>query len=369
MLPRLRQRGLRPRVWCLTHRGALADELEAEGVPVHAPDLRPPAFLPAALRRILILPVTVLGLLRLLLRRRPAIVHCFLPAAYLVGAPCALLARVPVRLMSRRSLSDYQSGHPWLARIERRLHPHMTRVLANSRAVLEQLREEGVPEARLHLIYNGVDTGRFRPVTPAERQALRRERGIGADALVLLVVANLIPYKGHADLIEALAGIAGDLPHGWQLLLVGRDDGIGGALLDQARERGIGANLHLLGPRADAAAFMQLADIGVLPSHQEGFSNTLLESMACGLPMVATRVGGNPEAVEDGHSGLLVPPRDPAALGRALRRLALDGELRHRLGAGARRRCEENFALEGCVDAYAHLYRSLLPDGEAPCAE
>lgn len=362
LLPMLAARGLRPVLYCLTHRGALADDLERDGVPVLAPSLHLPARMPVGLRRLLLLPVTVLSLFFLLLRRRPAAVHCFLSAAYLIGAPCALFARVPLRLMSRRSLNDYQKDSPVLTRVEQFLHPYMHRVLGNSQAVLAQLREEGVPEERLVLIYNGVNTYVYHPATEDERVRLRQQQLIRPNTLVLLVVANLIPYKGHADLLEALAGIANQLPDDWQLLLLGRDDGIGSNLMGQAEQLGIYNHVRLLGMRNEVADFMRMADIGILPSHQEGFSNTLLESMACGLPMVATAVGGNVEALEEGVNGFLVPPRDPQSLSKALLRLAWDPQLRERFGQAAHRRCVENFSLDTCVSAYHRLYLSQLPE-------
>jgi glycosyltransferase involved in cell wall biosynthesis len=156
--------------------------------------------------------------------------------------------------------------------------------------------------------------------------------------------------------------VAGALPAPWRLLCAGRDTGIGAGLGARARELGLGASVEWLGERADVHGLLAASDLGVLPSHQEGFSNSVLEGMAAGLPMVVTAVGGNVEAVEDGVSGVLVPPRDPAALGAAILGLARDPERRGRLGAAARQRATGVFSQDACVARYVRLYTALIQD-------
>src|SRR5262249_9201621 len=154
----------------------------------------------------------------------------------------------------------------------------------NSRAVVAQLRDEGVPPARLGLIYNGIDPRAFNNVPPPAEIKIRL--GIGEAPLVLTTVANLIPYKGHHDLLEALAGIADRLPPGWVLLCPGRDDGLGPALAQRARALNLHERVRWMGPRKDIPSILHASDIGILASHEEGFSNSILEGMAAGLPMV-----------------------------------------------------------------------------------
>jgi glycosyltransferase involved in cell wall biosynthesis len=128
--------------------------------------------------------------------------------------------------------------------------------------------------------------------------------------------------------------------------------------------RGLKANVEFLGERSDVPALLAAADFGVLSSYEEGFSNVILESMAAGLPMIVTNVGGNPEAVLDRQTGIILPPHDPAALGQAILDLAQDPELRRRLGAAALLRVQKDFSMESCVDAHEGLYEQLL----AKCA-
>ena len=360
ILPRLAAAGLSPSVYTITHRGALAPQFTAQGIPVIEPPLAGLARrLPRPLRRVAILPVSALFLFFVLIRMRPRVVHFFLPAAYLLGGLLSLAAPSGARVMSRRSLNNYQHRHPLLARVERWLHQRMTAVLGNSRAVLAQLREEGVPDRRLGLIPNGIDSRSYR--APASREVLRAGLGLPETALVIAKVANLIPYKGHADLLHALATIKDDLPAGWAVILVG--DGREAAPL-----RRLGAALTLephiryLGRRDDVARILGASDIGVLCSHEEGFSNSVLEGMAAGLPMVVTEVGGNPEAVVDGETGIVVRARDRVALGAAILTLATDDRKRGLMGEAGRRRVGAQFSLNVCVARYRALYMGLVED-------
>ena len=230
----------------------------------------------------------------------------------------------------------------------------MTAILGNSQRVVQELiAEGGCPPSRVALIYNGIDASAF----ATERPPIEARKD--ARPLVLITVANLIPYKGHSDLVAALGELDRSLPRPWSLVCVGRDDGIGARLKQQARAFGIEQNVKLLGARADIAALLAAADIGILASHEEGFANSILEGMAAGLPMVVTDVGGNAEAVIDGLTGLVVPPRDPSALGAAILKLALDGDLRRTMGDAGRERVEKYFSIDRCVANYARLYAGL----------
>lgn len=354
VLPRLARDGFEIAVHTLTGRGALASALEKAGVRVIAPPgsekgSKSGGFAGRASRA----ARAGLSLARFMRSWKPDIVHFFLPEAYLVGAPIARVVSSAKRVVSRRSLNDYQVKRPALARLERALHASMQALLGNSAAVTAQLIAEGAPAPRVHLIRNGIDLARFE--RPRARAALRAELGTSPDTVAIACVANLIPYKGHADLIDALARMPRDPP--WELWCAGRDDGIGRALADRAA--GLGGRVKFLGARDDVPDLLAAADIGVLASHEEGFPNAVLEAMAARLPVVATRAGGIPEAIDDGKTGLLVPVRDPAALGAALVRLIGDAALRRRMGAAGRARVEAEFALDACAVAYARLYRSI----------
>lgn len=363
----LRRCGYATEVFALDLDGPLALAFADAQVPLHG--IRLPQWLqerlpwPRVAARIRI-ALSVPALWWLYWRRRPQVLHFFLPIAYLVGALTALFGPRTVRIMSRRSLNDYQARRPLLARLERKLHAQMDVVCGNSRAVLAQLVDEGIAPERLRLIYNGVDLERFR--NPRNRHEVRRELGVGGASLVFLSVANLIPYKGHADLLQALAQAAPALPADWWLICAGRDDGIGAALRAQAGRLGLAAHILWLGSRLDVPDLLAAADIGVLCSHQEGFSNAVLEGMAAALPMLVTDVGGNAEAVQHGHTGWVVPARNPDALAAALLAAAREPQ-RERMGRNGRERAEQLFSLQACVAAYEQLYAAAC--AARPCAE
>ena len=169
-----------------------------------------------------------------------------------------------------------------------------------------------------------------------------------------------LPSKGHADLIDALARVKDRLPTGWRLLCVGRDDGIRASLEARAAARELAGNIRWLGERDDVAEVLAAADLGILCSHEEGFSNAVLESMAAGLAMVVTDVGGNREAVLDGVTGLVVPPHTPETLGEAIAILAADPARRRAMGEAGRARVAERFSLDRCVADHDRLYRALI---------
>lgn len=346
--PRLKVRGWEPVIYCLTARGSQADQVERTGVKVVGPCWEIGKGQTAAGKLFRLLASSI-RLFVLLLSQRPRIVHFFLPAAYITGAPIAIAARVPIRVMSRRSLNRYQSNHPILRRVERLLHRHMQILLGNSKAVVDELRDEVTGTMTpVELIYNGVDISNL--PSPSRRDASR---------LTLIIVANLIHYKGHADLFQALAIVRDKLPASWEILCVGRDDGLGAMLRELAHDLGLDSHFRLLGSRTDIPLLLASADIGILCSHEEGFSNAILEGMAAELPMVVTDVGGNAEAVADKETGFVVPAQDPAALGTAILNLASNRELRAQMGRAARSRVEAHFSLDRCVQRYDDIYRDL----------
>ncbi len=356
VLPRLAEAGLDISVFCLAERGPRAAELEQGGVRVLA------ASRLASRRHKRVLYPLQAGLdcsaLYAFARQwRPHVAHFFLPGPYLLGAPVAMAAQIPIKVMSRRSLAHYQQNWVGARHIERLLHSRMTAIVGNCNAILRELTAEGVAEAKLRLIYNGIEPSG----SVQDKSEARAALGLDADSLIGVVVANLIPYKGHRDLIDALALAAPKLPPSWQVLCVGADNDLRPELETLAAAKGLVGNLRFLGQRFDVDRLLEAADFGVLPSRaNEGFSNAILESMRAGLPMIVTDVGGNAEAVVDGETGIVVPPADPAGLAAALLRVAQDPALRRKLGEAGRERVATQFTLDACVAKYRALYDELL---------
>jgi glycosyltransferase involved in cell wall biosynthesis len=268
--------------------------------------------------------------------------------------------------MSRRSLSIYQRKYPFLAGVERLLHRSMTGLIGNSEAVAAELKAECGEPGKVAIIHNGIELPP--PMSRDQRMACRRRLGLSDDEFVMVIVANLIAYKGHSDLLEALSRVREKIGPKWRVLFAGRDQGIGDTLRRQAEAAGLANHVVWLGEVADPNSVLPAADLGVLPSHEEGFSNSLLEKMAQGLPVIATEVGGNIDAVANNENGLLVPVRSPAELGDAIAALHGDADLRQRLGSAARLRVERSFSIEACTRRYLDLYSGLMR-GDRPVAE
>lgn len=289
---------------------------------------------------------------------KPDIIHFFLPEAYLIGGLAAFIAGHQRCIMSRRSLNYYQKKHQLAACFEEWLHARMSAIIGNSKAVVHDLMTEGVHQNQLGLIYNGIDITKYHN-SQRYRDVQRRKLGINSHAIVLIIVANLISYKGHADLLAGLSHIKNRMPNNWKLLCVGRDDGIGKALKNQVAKLGLEENVIWLGQRTDVIELLSTSDIGILCSHEEGFSNSLLEGMASKLPMVVTDVGGNSEAVRHGTTGYLVPPQKPEMLGQAILKLALSKKMREEMGVNGALLVQSQFSTEACLRNYEILYRYI----------
>jgi glycosyltransferase involved in cell wall biosynthesis len=357
IMPELVRRKWPVTVYCTNRLGAFAEEVRRSGVQVIGPPIE---VKHGTTRRTTRLAYSLLAGARLfgvMGRVQPRIVHFFLPEPYIIGAPLAMLRRIPIQVMSRRSLNHYQDHWPGVRTIERSLHPRMTAVIGNSRRVVEDLVEEGCDPAKVGLIYNGVKLDAFDRLV--DRAATRRALGIAGDGLVMTIVANLAVRKAHCDLIDSLAAASQRVPQPWTLLCIGRDDGCLAELKERTEKVGLTHSIRFLGERSDVTELLLASDIGVLASLEEGFSNAVLESMAAGLPVVATDVGGNAEAVVAGVTGLIVPVGDRAAMADALVRIAGNREWAAKLGAAGKERVRTLFSHEACVDKYEALYEGL----------
>ena len=362
IVPRLDRDRWHVDILTLSQPGPLAQELESDGFRVFSPPLVSRVSRTGPLIRLARAIITVPWLWFWFLRNRPDIAHFVLPEAYLIGGLCALLTGQKRMIMSRRSLSHYQNRHPFLSKVERFLHPKMSVIIANSEAIRRDLVRERAPNKKLWVIRNGVNSEAFRP-DQTRGAALRKKLDIGADALVLVIVANLIPYKGHADLIDALALIHPDLPEGWQLLCVGRDDGIGAALKAQTETSGLSESISFLGSRPDTPDLLNAADISLLCSHEEGLPNAIIEAMSSGTAVVSTEIGGTGEIIDGGITGILVPPGDAGALSQAILDLSRDTEQRRTMGRAARAEIERAYGLEICARAYDDIYQLVMATG------
>lgn len=356
VLPVLSRIGYSITVQVLSHKAPLKPLFDSAGINVRLG--RNFDWLPGFVRRPVKVMDSLLKLIFSFLKNRDAIRHVFLPEAYMLTSIAARMTFFSGPLvMSRRSLNDYQKRRPLLGMLERAMHRFTTIALGNSKAVVQQLYEEGFESGRVGLIYNGIDATAFEQLP--SKNVLRENLNINQDALIFIIVANLIPYKGHQDLFNAFGLVYPQLPENWKLLCVGYDSGIMKDLKKQAKSLGIEAHVDFLGKRSDTAQLLAASDIGILCSHEEGFSNAILEAMAAGLPMIVTDVGGNAEAIDDMQTGLVVPPKKPRALADAILSLFFAADLRTHFANNSKIKIEQNFTLEQCVKKYMEIYVSL----------
>ena len=358
VLPRLNTDSRQIRVVCFRKGGALAEVLRSKGVEVKCPGFSKQSYERLKFSRVTTVILAIGFLAREFLSYKPDVAHYFLPEAYILGGLLSTVFGTPYRVMSRRSRNFYQQRSP-ITRIERLLHGRMDRILTNSTANLADLKSEGVSEDRLILCYNGIDSTEYDVV--ASQHKMPSWLPIENGDIIVTCVANLIPYKGHADIISALKILKDKrmIKGGRRvkILFVGRDSGIQQELESEAIRAGVRDQLVFLGSRADVGEILAVSDIGILASHEEGMSNALLEYMCFSLPIVATDVGGNRETL--GDAGRLVPAASPDLMASALAELSNDTSLARSSGERARHRVEDQFPLCQTIKIYSELYDSF----------
>jgi len=228
--------------------------------------------------------------------------------------------------------------------------------VAVSRTIRDELAGVGAPPQAIWSISNGVDTDRFCPAPPRERLMIRRALDL-PDAPLVVYTGRLAPEKGVDLLLDAWARLAARLPAA-RLCVVGTG-GEEAALRERARALGIAAAVVFTGGAADVAPYLRAADAAVLPSRTEGMPVALLEAMSCALPVVATRVGGSAEVLEDGVTGRLVPPEDPQALAAGIEEALRDDLAGTRRGEAARAHVLGRYAMEQVAERFTALYRAV----------
>jgi len=290
---------------------------------------------------------------------RPHIVHTRNWGA-LEAVPAARLAGVPVVVHSEHGYEvDMFAGLPIRRRIFRRAAYAMTDAIF---AVTRELRDFHARQAwirpeRMGVMYNGVDTRRFAPCIQT-RLAMRRELGLPEDSFVVGAVGRLVPIKDHQTLLKAAMRL---LARGIdvRVLLVGTGPERERLQATATAAGALEGRVCFAGDSDRVPGMLNAMDVFVLPSLNEGMSNTLLEAMACGLPVLATNVGGTPEIIEDKINGGLFAPGDFEWLANKLQLLASDPSLIHQLGTAARNRAIESFSLSRMLESYRSFYLEL----------
>ena len=290
----------------------------------------------------------------ILYRHRVDLIHVnsYVPGNY--ARLAAALMQVPIIIDHWHGFTRFNGKRRLICRLLGRVTDLS---LAVSQGVKDFLIQEiGLDPAKIRVVPNGVDLAAIEAARPGP--AVRRELGLPEDVPLIGLVGRLDHWgKGHQELFTAMAHLQERYPV--HALLVG-----GGRRIDEVRQLaeslGLAPKVHFLGPRRDVPDLLHAMDMFVLPSYSEGMSLALLEAMAAGLPVVASAVGGTPEVVTDGVTGLLIPPRDAEALARALASLLADRAWAKQLGENARRHVEANFSLDRLGREVNAIYEELV---------
>ena len=298
-------------------------------------------------------------LARYLSRHRVRLVHAYGFYSNLFAVPAARSSRSRIVIASVRDSGDlWTSRQRFVQRVVSRFADH---VVVNANAVAEVLAREGYDSRKISVIRNGIDVTRFDAARNDGR--IHRELGLPPSAPLVTVVSRLsstggFEFKGVRHFLDAAARVSAGVDEA-RFVVVG--DGISRADLERHADRiGLSRRVLFTGFRLDIPDILAASTVAVLPSLTEGMSNSLLESMAAGLPVVATRVGGSPEAVGEDECGIIVPPGDDAHLASAIARLLRDRALRSRLGRAGRNRVGQLFSIRKMVGDTEALYEHLL---------
>jgi L-malate glycosyltransferase len=336
---------------CLRRWGPFVEELRQLGIPLSEYEI-------ATFRSVHALAQQA-RLARHIARDRVDIVHAYNFYGNVFAIPPARLV-APVVIASIRDRSPYLTAMQ--KRVQRYACQFADRILVNADAVKDWLvNDEGYDPSNIVVIRNGVDIARFEGAPAAER--IRRELGIAPHIRLVVVVSRLARLKGIEYFLEAAAALKPRY-RDVQFLIVGETSPPDPAYLAELKELasmlGVIDRVTFMGLRSDVPALLRAAEVAVMPSLNEALSNVLLESMAAGAAVVATRVGGTPEALHDGETGLLVRPGDAGAIATAVARLLDERELACRLGRAACLFIRERFSVERMVRSTEQLYEDLL---------
>ncbi len=301
---------------------------------------------------------TAWSLSSLIRREHVSIVHSFFETSDLWGGMIAKLSGCPILVSSRRDMGiQREKKHDTAYKYMRR---YTDLVLPVSNQVREFcLERDGLDPGKVVTLYNGVEMKRFE--NDGGNEATREAFGLENASHIISAIANIRPVKGLDVMVRAAAIVCRKFPRAYFVIVGEPHKSVFlRELKALARELGVGENIRFLGGQNEIERFLKISQVFCLPSRSEGFSNSLIEAMGCGLPCVATDVGGNHEALEDGVSGYLVPNEDSQTMSARILGLLENPELAQRLGAAGRRKVEEKFTAEAMMSTLIGHYETLL---------
>jgi len=338
-------------ILCCLRGGPLAESLREQGISVIDLDVKR-IYSPRSFPKISYL-------LRLVRKEGVRLIVTYHESSDFLGFMISKIVGIPI-ISSKRDMGYSLKRHHVLA--YRILERSFDAIIAVSDAVkTEVAKRDWVPDSKIFTIYNGLDAKEFTKTVDIESK--KRKLGIKTDGHVVGIIAGLRRIKGIRYFLEAAAVVIKEEKDA-QFLIVGNDPGEPGStqkdLEELSSKLGISSHVFFLGRRKCVSEILSIMDVSVICSLSEGFSNTILESMAAGKPVVATNVGGNQEAVIHGKTGYLVPPADPLALGKAIILLLKNRTLAHNMGRAAQRSVQSKFSLDGMIQDNQDLYELVI---------
>ena len=348
ILPRLDKKKYKVYLCCLFKRDKLADTMESLNIPIIKFKMR---------ARLDFDGKYIIGILRLaylMKKMQIDIVHTHLYRANIAGRIAAKLAGVPVIIANEHNIDSWKKFPQKLN--DRVLAGITNKIIVVSNAVKNfYINKIGIPEDKITTIYNGVDIPKFQ--THVDINKKKKEFGIKSSEKVITIIGRLHQQKGHCYFLKAAQIIVKKKPN-VKFLIVG-DGPLGSQLRDMSNDLKISKNVIFAGLRNDIPQILAMSDISVLTSLREGFSITVLESMAAGKPVIATNVGGNSEIIEHGKTGFIIQPKSPEDMALYSLNLINNQELAKRMGQEAEKRVL-NFSIDRMVEKTEDLYKGLL---------
>ena len=332
-----------PIIFCLNKPGDYAAELEKESIKVIALDKRPK------------LDLQIIGkLVKVMKDNKIDIVHAHLWTSNFWGRVAAKIANVPIIICTEHNVDSWKSLFHHA--IDSFLSRFTDKIIAVSNKVKEFYVGKGIPSKKIEVIYNGVQTNGSQGHKDT-RSHVKQEFGIKDEEKVLAVIGRLVEQKGHKYLLEALSQLNGK--YDFKLLVVGNGP-LTESLKSQVTSLKLDDKVIFTGFRRDINRLFEAIDVLVMPSLREGLPLIALEAMISGVPIVATKVGGTPEVVEDGISGVLVSQKNPAELANGLRKILDDKELAEKYVENGKNRVKDLFSIDIMIKKHEILYEELL---------
>ena len=313
-------------------------------------------------------PTTLRGFLKFfalsntIRKRKIKILHSYFEGSDIWGMLLAKLSGIPVTISSKRDMGF--SKNKKILTAYKFINPFVTRIIAVSEAVRCQINiQEKVNLNKIITIYNGVDISKY--FVSKYNKALKSQLNLSTFSPIVGVLANIKPVKGLEFFIQAAAKVLNRFPE-TQFIVIGaclpnhECQSYYDKLKSLVKKLKLENNFYFVGERSDIPDLLSILDVSVLPSLSEGFSNTVLESMSAGLPLVVTDVGGNSEAVIDGKTGFVVPPKDIVKMADSINLLLANKELAKKMGREGRKRAQQLFSMDRMINKIENLYVSSL---------